>query len=203
MILTTGIEIMATLAERDTTTCTLPVCMRGSDNREQVFCDLVREHRRRLYYFVLRRIGSAVDAEDITQEAFVEAADAYGSWRGDSRLSTWLYGIAMNLVRNHLNRCPERRYRFESDDESLFEAHECESVENAFERKQTVNVLIEEMGGLPVEMREILMMVGVQQMSYEEISVVLGIPIGTVRSRLSRARSTLRRKLSAVGWEHA
>ncbi|WJF91422.1 RNA polymerase sigma factor [Paraburkholderia bonniea] len=171
--------------------------------REKLFRELVGQHGKRLYHFVLRRIGSVFDAEELTQQAFVEAAKAYETYRGEAKLSTWLYGIAMNLVRNHLNRCPERRYKFESADESMFDGagHESESLESTVGRKQQFKLLWQELGDLPAEMREVLMLVGVKEMSYEEASVMLSIPVGTVRSRLSRARSTLRSKLSDCGWD--
>ena len=73
-----------------------------------------------IHQFVYRHIGHATDAEDLAQQAFVEAAKAYETFRGASEFSTWLYGIAMNLVRNHLSRAPHRVHRFE-DDEVLAE----------------------------------------------------------------------------------
>ncbi|WP_246174131.1 RNA polymerase sigma factor [Paraburkholderia hayleyella] len=187
---------LSAVADGEARTC-------NAAEREELFRELVGQHGKRLYHFVLRRIGSVFDAEELTQQAFVEAAKAYETYRGEAKLSTWLYGIAMNLVRNHLNRCPERRYKFESADESLFDGsgHESESLESTVGRKQQFKLLWQELGDLPAEMREVLMLVGVKEMSYEEASVMLSIPVGTVRSRLSRARSTLRTKLAGSGWD--
>ena len=67
-----------------------------------IFSELFGEHRDRLYRFVLRHIGDSTEAEELAQQAFVEAARTFEQFRGESQLSTWLYGIAMNLVRNHL-----------------------------------------------------------------------------------------------------
>lgn len=69
-------------------------------DRQALFKQLVHEHQKKLYRFVDKNIGHGSDAEELTQQAFVEAAKAYESFRGASELSTWLYGIAMNLVRN-------------------------------------------------------------------------------------------------------
>ena len=81
----------------------------GSDNETEIlFRDLMRDHQKRLYRFVIRYIDHPDDAADITQQAFVEAARTISSFRGDSKLSTWLYGIAMNMVRNYLRKMIEQ-----------------------------------------------------------------------------------------------
>src|SRR5262249_20842110 len=82
---------------------------------EQLLRHLVDQHQKRLYQFLLKNIGNPSDAEEIAQQAFVEAANSLASFRGESELSTWLYGIAMNLVRNHLSRSPQRKYQFDGD----------------------------------------------------------------------------------------
>ncbi|MEY4712622.1 MAG: hypothetical protein RIS88_2072 [Pseudomonadota bacterium] len=87
-----------------------------SDSDEALFKQLVQAHHQRLYRFVVKHIGWSTDAEDITQQAFVEAAQSFATFKGQSELSTWLYGIAMNLVRNYLSRSPHRRYAFEGED---------------------------------------------------------------------------------------
>ena len=87
-----------------------------SPDDEALFRQLVRSHQGRLYRFIVKHIGWGSDAEDLTQQAFVEAARSYATFKGASELSTWLYGIAMNLVRNYLSRSPHRRYTFEGDD---------------------------------------------------------------------------------------
>jgi hypothetical protein len=78
------------------------------DDHEILFRDLVRDHQKRLYRFVIRYIDHPDDAADITQQAFVEAARTISSFRGDSKLSTWLYGIAMNMVRNYMRKLIEQ-----------------------------------------------------------------------------------------------
>ena len=86
-----------------------------SPSDERLFRDLVQEHSSRLQRFIIRHIGNISEAEDIAQQAFTEAARSYRTFRGESQLSTWLYGIALNLIRNHLSRAPERRYDFVGD----------------------------------------------------------------------------------------
>lgn len=173
----------------------------AQDNTETVFRHLVQQHQQRLYRFVLKNIGNPSDAEEIAQQAFVEAATSFERFRGASELSTWLYGIAMNLVRNHLSRAPHRRYQFE-DEEALadVEGHTPEPAVQ-LEHSQTNRALLAELQALPNDMREVLLMVALDEVSYEEAAVMLSIPIGTVRSRVSRARASLRRKLEAKGIE--
>jgi RNA polymerase sigma-70 factor (ECF subfamily) len=163
------------------------------------FRELVQRHQTRLYRFVLKNIGNPSDAEELAQQAFVEAALSYRSFRGEAELSTWLYGNAMNLVRNYLSRAPHRRYQIE--DESALEhftapdADPAAQVENA----QLLQRLQAELDELPTEMRDVLLLVALDDLSYEEAAVMLSIPIGTVRSRVSRARATLRKRFSEAG----
>lgn len=78
------------------------------DDQEILFRELMRDHQKRLYRFVIRYIDHPDDAADITQQAFAEAARTISSFRGDSKLSTWLYGIAMNMVRNYMRKMIEQ-----------------------------------------------------------------------------------------------
>jgi RNA polymerase sigma factor (sigma-70 family) len=162
------------------------------------FRDLVRKHQKSLYAFILRRIGNSSDAEELAQQTFVAAAASIASFRGESALSTWLYGVAMNLVRNHLSREPARRYRFE--DSSALDDVSCTAAtpQDRLENKQLAATLQLEMKALPVAMREVLTLVGINELSYEEAAILLSVPVGTVRSRLSRARDMLRKRLLAV-----
>lgn len=178
----------------------LPFAPRHAVHRhEQVFRDLQAQHRDRLVRFVLRHVGHATEAEELAQQAFVEAARTYENFRGESQLSTWLYGIAMNLVRNHLSRSPQRLYRFEDasalDDEPAAAA----TPEQQCSLSQLVRLLDRELGGLMPEMREVLLLVALDDLSYEDAAAQLAVPVGTVRSRVSRARSHLRRRLKLAG----
>lgn len=169
-----------------------------------VFNQLVADHQDRLYRFVLRRIGDATEAEDIAQQAFVEAALGYAEWRGESQLSTWLYGIAMNLVRNHLSRAPQRQYRFEDEDALAELPGHGPNPEQQLTLDQQMQLLQRELADLGPDMREVLMLVSLDELSYEDAAARLDVPVGTVRSRVSRARSQLRQRFAAAGagWTH-
>ncbi len=175
----------------------LPGATQLSADDEALFRQLVRSHQGRLYRFIVKHIGWGSDAEDLTQQAFVEAARSYATFKGESELSTWLYGIAMNLVRNYLSRAPHRRYAFEGDD-TLAETS-C-ARPDPFEQlslSQSVRALEKALAELAPEMRDVLLLVALDELSYEEAAVMLSIPVGTVRSRVSRARSALRKRMSA------
>ena len=166
---------------------------------ERLFSELVQEHSGRLHRFIVRHIGNITEAEDLAQQAFVEAARSYRTFRGESQLSTWLYGIALNLIRNHLSRAPERRYDF-IDESGLDDlAAESTTPEEAAEQTQSMRLLQESLDELPESMRSILLLVGMDNLSYEEAAALLSVPIGTVRSRLSRARAALRDRLQEKG----
>ncbi len=168
-------------------------------DRNRIFDELVYQHRDRLQRFVNRRIGNETEAADIAQQAFIEASCAYSDFRGDSKLSTWLYGIAMNLIRNHLSRAPEQRYCFV--DEATLADHPCvaPTPQQSMEEREIMQALSRSLERLPSAMREILHLAGLENLSYEEIAATLGVPMGTVRSRLSRARAALRQHMEAQG----
>ena len=161
--------------------------------------ELVIKHSDRLQRFIMKHIGNATEAEDLAQQAFVEAAASYKAFRGESQLSSWLYGIALNLVRNYLSRAPERRHEFVSDTALDVQSSPDLSPEDQAAQNQTISLLHESISELPDNMREILLLVGFEEISYEEAATLLTVPIGTIRSRLSRARAALREKLRQKG----
>jgi RNA polymerase sigma-70 factor (ECF subfamily) len=166
-----------------------------SADSQALLIQLVNDHQNRLYRFIVKNIGYGSDAEDLTQQAFVEAVKAYDTFRGASELSTWLYGIAMNLVRNYLSRSPHRRYVFE-DEESLADIQSNNpDPSEQLAQTQLIRSLQKEINHLPAEMRDVLLLVALDDLSYEEAASMLSIPVGTVRSRVSRARATLRKRL--------
>lgn len=169
-------------------------------NKEKLFRSLVLEFGSSLYYFVLKRVGHADDAADIAQQAFVEAACSLTKFRGEAELSTWIFGIATNLARNYLNRAPHRKHRFEA--EEVLEACEAPDVEPSeqLSQRQGLQLVADAMGKLPPEMANALSLVVVEELSYEEAAIELGVPIGTVRSRVSRARVAVREYLVRAGY---
>lgn len=159
---------------------------------------LMASHRHKLERFIQRHIGHQDDAEDLAQQAFLEAVNSYANFRQESELSTWLYGIAKNLVRNYLARSPRRRYEFCSEDEVLDALGSAPAPEDTLERAQRFRALSVVLGELPQPMSEALWLVAVEGQSYEGAAQTLAIPVGTVRSRVSRARQQLRQRMEHV-----
>lgn len=156
---------------------------------------VVHLHGPRLYRFIYQKIGHVADAQDLVQQTFLEAHRALSSFKGDSELSTWLYGIAKNLVRNYLTRSPHRRFDFCSDELLMEEQDGGPSPMDVLDQGQQLRALALAMSEIPEHMRQLVWMVVVDELSYEEAAVALNIPKGTVRSRLSRARSALRARM--------
>lgn len=170
----------------------------GCGAPEDLFRKLVTEYGRPLYYFILRKVRHDADAEDLAQQAFVEAAASYSRFRGEAELSTWLFGIATNLTRNYLSRSPYRRHQFETAD--LLEDFEAPQPGPCDQMilTESVRQLHLAISALPKGSADALMLVGVDGLSYEEAARRLGVPVGTVRSRVSRARAEVRQKLRMV-----
>jgi len=168
-------------------------------NQEILFRELIQQHQKRLYRFVIKYIDHPDDAADITQQAFVEAARTIESFRGDSKLSTWLFGIAMNMVRNYLSRAPHRVYKFETDEVLGSVAGSELDPSDSLEQKQILQMVEIAFSNLPEEMSEVLGLVAIDEISYQDAADILSIPLGTVRSRVSRARSVLRTHFQSAG----
>lgn len=171
----------------------------GRTDTDRLLRDLVVSHRRQLHAFILRRIGDAAEAEDLTQQAFLQAVTHIERFRGASQLSTWLFGIALNLVRNHLSRAPQRCHPHDTLDAAV-ELH-ADDADPALrsEQRRLAAQLLDALQTLPAEVRDVLLAVSIDELSYEQAAVMLSMPIGTVRSRVSRARSTLRARLDRAG----
>ncbi len=168
-------------------------------DQEKLFRSLIDQHQRRLYRFVIKYIDHPDDAADITQQAFAEAARTIERFRGDSKLSTWLFGIAMNMVRNYLSRAPHRVHKFETD-EVLTSLASCEpDPSDCLVQKELLFLAEKAFSDLPEEMSEVLGLVAVDEISYQDAADILDIPLGTVRSRVSRARAVLRANFEQAG----
>ena len=189
-------KIFSSLELRSDPTSDIPLLER---DHEVLFRDLIEQHQRRLYRFVIKYIDHPDDAADITQQAFVEAARTIASFRGDSKLSTWLFGIAMNMVRNYLSRAPHRVYKFETDEVLLSLAGGSPDPSDTLEQKQILELVEVAFSDLSEEMSEVLGLVTIEEISYQDAAEMLSIPLGTVRSRVSRARAVLRTHFKQAG----
>jgi RNA polymerase sigma-70 factor (ECF subfamily) len=159
---------------------------------------LVAKYQRRLGRLISRFVRNAAEAEDVTQEAFIKAYRALPAFRGDSAFYTWLYRIGINTAKNYLvaqgRRAPTST-PFDSDDAEDFEdaalLHEVATPENELMSKQVVEVVNSSLQELPDDLRTALTLREIEGLSYEEIAAVMDCPIGTVRSRIFRAREAI------------
>jgi RNA polymerase sigma factor (sigma-70 family) len=152
---------------------------------------LVRANLHRLHNFLRRRVGNTADVDDLVQDTLLEALKCRDKFQGNSRPETWLFGIAMNLVRNHYKRNRVRSIYDDIDIETLGLADVNDPLE-LVERRQTVERVRQAANQLSEDARILLQLIFEENMSYEEAAEFLNIPIGTVRSRISRARAVLR-----------
>jgi RNA polymerase sigma-70 factor (ECF subfamily) len=177
---------------------------KGGDST--AFDQLVTRYWDRIYAMTNQLLRNSQDAEEVTQDAFIRAHRGLGNFRGDSAFSTWLYQIATNLARNRYwywwRRKRDKSVSFDapisSDNDSTIAElipAEQETPEDATVTQEFVNRVGVCMELLNEKHREILILRNVQSLSYEEIAEILGISIGTVKSRIARARESLREKL--------
>ena len=161
------------------------------------FEKLVTEYEKAVYAIAQRMTGNPEDAADMTQETFIKAYNSLQSFRGDSKFSVWLYRIASNVCLDFLrsrSRKPTVSLSVEDDEgeeAQLDIADESQSPEVLLERGLTRNAVRRGLDTLPPDYRQILLLREIQGLSYDEISTALGIDIGTVKSRIFRARKRL------------
>jgi len=155
---------------------------------------LVMTYQHRVFSIALRMLGSRAEAEDIAQDTFLRAHRAIGDFRGEARLGTWLYGIASRLCLNRLASAPRRLER--ADDAALLRLPApAADAAGALERGELAAALQEAIAELPEERRIVVVLRDLEGLSYEDIAATLGLELGTVRSRLHRARNDLKAKL--------
>ncbi len=154
---------------------------------------LVQQTQDLVYRVVLRLVG-VQDAEDVCQQVYLQVFRSIDRFRGGSLFTTWLYKVTVNEAMQHLRR--RRTYGLseldaDAEDKGSDERRQIEARE----------LLDRALGGLDPELRSIFVLREVEGLSYREIASVLGIPEGTVASRLSRARDELQERLRALGWD--
>ena len=161
------------------------------------FETLVLEYEKNVYNIALRMTGNSEDAADMTQEAFIKAYNSLQSFRGDSKFSVWLYRIVSNVCLDFLrskNRRPTVSLSVEDDDgedTQLDVADESQSPELLLDRKLTRDSVRRGLDSLPPDYRQILLLREIQGLSYDEIAQALSLEVGTVKSRIFRARKRL------------
>ncbi len=177
---------------------------KGGD--QSAFDEMVSRYWDRIYGMVNQLLRNSQDAEEVTQDAFIRAHRGLANFRGDSAFSTWLYQIATNLARNRYwywwRRKRDKSVSFDAPISSenattladLIPA-EVETPDDITVTQEFVSRIGAGMERLSAKHREILTLRNIKNQSYEEIAVILNISVGTVKSRIARARESLRAKL--------
>ncbi len=162
---------------------------------------LVLKYQHKIVKLIMRYVRDPSEALDVSQEAFLKAYRALPKFRGDSAFYTWLYRIAINTAKNHMVAARRRPLEYASDihDPENFEWHaslqDTDSPEGqalSDELRRTVENAI---GSLPDDLRTAIMLRELDGLSYEEISQAMNCPVGTVRSRIFRAREAIDKKI--------
>lgn len=165
---------------------------------------LVRKYQHKVVNLVARYVYDSGDVEDIAQEVFVKAYRAIGGFRGDSAFYTWLYRIAINTAKNHLVAQSRRPPQTDVDaqDAELIEAgrnlREMETPESSLLSQELAQRITSAVRELPEELRTAITLREMEGLSYEEIATVMDCPIGTVRSRIFRAREAIDQQLAPL-----
>lgn len=178
---------------------------RAQKGDQRAFEVLVAKYQRKLGRLLSRFIRDPAEVEDVAQEAFIKAYRALPSFRGDSAFYTWLYRIGINTAKNYLvaqgRRAPtstgydsEEAETFDDGDQ-LRDINTPESLLHSKQVGETVNAAME---ALPEELRTAIVLREIEGLSYEEIAQIMNCPIGTVRSRIFRAREAVAAKLKPL-----
>ena len=170
---------------------------------ESAFNELVVTYQRRVFALVFRMLGRRDEAEDLAQEVFVQVFKAIDQFRGESKLSTWIYRIAVNLCKNRTKYLSRRHVGRQDDVDALAERATFASAKGVsvgdvsrpdelVEGMQLELVVKRAIAQIDPDFRTVLVLRDVEDLSYEEIAAITGLPDGTVKSRIHRGRVQLR-----------
>jgi RNA polymerase sigma-70 factor (ECF subfamily) len=177
---------------------------RVQKGEKHAFDLLIQKYQHRIVSLVSRYVSDSAEAQDVAQEAFIKAYRAIGRFRGDSAFYTWLYRIAINTAKNWIvakNRRPPASDIDAADAEQYGMSPrltETSTPENEMMREEIERTVYDTIADLPEDLRTAIMLREMDGMSYEEIAVTMECPIGTVRSRIFRAREAIDAKLKPL-----
>lgn len=171
---------------------------------KRAFDLLVLKYQNKIVNLVMRFVHDPVEAQDVAQEAFIKAYRAISSFRGDSAFYTWLYRIASNAAKNYLVS-QSRRPPASGVDATEAEQYSVDSrlkekstPENLLMTEELKQVIFSTIAALPDDLKEAITLREMENMSYEDIAMVMECPVGTVRSRIFRARDAIDQKISPL-----
>lgn len=156
---------------------------------------LVRQHNSRLKNFIRKHLHDYQAVEDIVQQTYLAAIECSQKFQGNAKPQTWLFGIAFNLVREH-NRKSQRCFDcapIENHQGTLIDDKQC--PEDKLHNNRYINSLMRQFDALPKHMQQVLNLASVDNKNYDDCAAELNVPVGTIRSRLSRARTQLKQRI--------
>lgn len=174
------------------------------DRDERAFRELIDAHRDRVFNITYRMLGNRAESEDVTQEVFISVFKTIESFREESKFSTWLYRVAVNACKNRIKYLARRHDR---DRDELDETSQATNgavngapvraaqPDKALASMQMEKLLQQAIADLDEDQRAVVILRDVEELSIEEICEITGLPDGTVKSRLHRARLVLRKKM--------
>ena len=160
----------------------------------RAFEEMVRLHQHRVFGVAVRMLGNGAEAEEVAQETFLRAYRGLAAFRGDAKLSTWLYAIASRLCLNRLAAGERRLTRHGDEALSRLPSDHPDPAARA-EQGELEAALHRAIAELPDDRRIVVVLRDLEGLSYEEVAETLALPVGTVRSRLHRARMDIKDKL--------
>lgn len=178
---------------------------RLKERDEKAFKEIVRRYSDQVYNMTYRMLGNREEAEDVAQEVFIIVFKSIDSFRGDSKFSTWLYRITANTCKNRIKYLARRYDRSKSQYDESIDSNQAAGALTApsaprrpdaalqgLELEQKLQAAID---SLDEDHRLLVVLRDIQELSYDEICEITGVPEGTVKSRLHRARAALRKKM--------
>lgn len=178
------------------------------EDRVLTFDEIAAKYEKKIFNLILRNINDREEAEDLTQETFLNAFKSFGTFRGDCKIHTWLCQIALNQCKNRFRQRDRRRLAEgpsldapggSPDDPSrpLEIADWDQSPQEVLLRNETYRYVLKAIGSLPDEYRIVIVLCDLQHMSYQQIAQITGLSLEAVKTRIHRGRLMLRRKVDA------
>jgi len=171
---------------------------RARNGDDKAFSLLIENYEKYVYNVILRIVEEKEEAKDIAQETFIKAYMNIKTFRKDSSFKTWIYRIAVNTAMDYLRRKVRSKIDLVTTHEDGLEVKNFQTPEEVIEQKLTIEMVRKEISKLPLDYKVALILKDIEGMSYEEISNILKINLGSVKSRIWRARNLLRERMKSL-----
>ncbi|MGN1393293.1 MAG: RNA polymerase sigma factor RpoE [Succinivibrionaceae bacterium] len=169
---------------------------------KQAFNFLVKKYQYKVVSIAYKYVSEPADAQDIAQEAFIKAYKALAEFRGESSFFTWLYRITMNTAMNYISNSSNKKYNTIDIDTPDIDSyagseklHDITSPEGILIKNDVHKLIKKTLNDLPSELRQAIILREIENLSYEDIAKIMNCPVGTIRSRIFRAREIIESKL--------